>query len=103
MENQTIDGSELRQLIVEKIDKGDAIILLYNSGGADGEGHYIVVTGYIISGSSMTVYYNDPAYEGDEIGKSASKDDMKSKLPGTSYNYNSAYSVRNNLERIDNQ
>lgn len=49
----------------------------------------------------MTVYYNDPAYEGEDIKRSASIDDMKSQLPETPFNFAKAYSVRNNEERID--
>ena len=98
MENQNITGGGLRGLIIEKVDKGHPVIVLYNSAG---QGHYIVVTGYDIKGGNMTVYYNDPAYEGDGIRRSASIDEMKSMLPGTNFNFNSAYSVRNNVERTE--
>lgn len=54
-----------------------------------------------VKNSNITVYYNDPAYEGEDIKRSASIDDMKSQLPETPFNFAKAYSVRNNEERID--
>lgn len=48
------------------------------------------------------VVYNDPQYEGNEIRKEATIDQMKSQLPDSNFNYYGAYSIRENVERVDN-
>lgn len=97
MEEKNIEGGELRSYIIDQIGKEHPVILLYNCGGA---GHFVVVTGYDISGSNMTVTYNDP-WTGTE--ETASIEEMKGYLGGVGYNYSNAYGIRDNEERFDEE
>lgn len=97
MEEKNIEGGELRSYIIDQIGKEHPVILLYNCGG---EGHFVVVTGYDINGSNMTVTYNDP-WTGTE--ETASIEEMKGYLGGVGYNYYDAYGIRDNEERFDEE